>query len=51
MASEMEEVASVMGEMRTNPVEDMGEEFLEKDLLRLDNLKVDVRLSEPASSS
>ena len=32
-----------MGEMRTNPVADITEAFLEDDLLRIDSLKNDVR--------
>ena len=37
----MEEVDSLMGRMRINPVSDIHEEFLEDDLLRLEGMKND----------
>ena len=47
MASEADnllgEVFNIIGEMRTNPVVDIMEEFLENDLMRLDSLKNDAR--------
>ena len=39
----LEEVDSIMAEMRTNPVADMVEKFLYDNLMRLDTLRNDVR--------
>ena len=39
----LEEVDSIMGEMRTNPVADIEKEFLVNNLVRLDSLMNEVR--------